>query len=204
WPVPASKRSTTGLAGDQPSWLTSSASSAVRSGVRSAGPVSLLAHAGGAHGTDGSVRGRLVMSLSVLLNVAALVSASPTISTVVGAASSALDVNCTMALTIVASLGRPTLKRSPTVFGPRCRSLPPRRTLAPSCSASSEFATIATVLVTGLASQRQPQVYELSSTGDDGGDEKPHPPPPSMRSGTPTIPSASQSRFRAVIFPPYS
>src|SRR5262245_53956003 len=69
WPVPASKRSTTGLASDQSRWSTSSARSADRLGVRSAGPASLLTHGSGDHGTEGNVRGRLLMSLAVLLNV---------------------------------------------------------------------------------------------------------------------------------------
>ena len=159
WPVPALKRSTTGLFPDQSARLTSSASSGDRSGVSSAGPFSLLFHGPGDHGTEATVGGRLLMSLSVLLNVAALESACATIATVAGSMSVALAVNCTAALTIVASLGSPTLtKRSPTMSGPMCRSLPPRRTLAPSCSASSVFATIVTVFVTGAASQRHPQV----------------------------------------------
>src|SRR5262249_29797556 len=157
----------------------------------------------GDHGTEATVGGRLLMSLAVLLNVAALESACATIATVAGSMSVALAVNCTVALVIVASLGSPTLtKRSPTMSSPRCRALPPRRTLAPSCSASSEFAAIVTVFVTGAASQRHPQVYALSSTGDVGGDENPHPLPPSMRSGSPTVPSTSQRSFRVVILPP--
>src|SRR5262249_57839647 len=68
WPVPASKRSTTGLFPDQSAWLTSSASSGDRSGVRSAGPVSLLVQGPGSHGAEVSVRPRLLMSLAVLLN----------------------------------------------------------------------------------------------------------------------------------------
>src|SRR5262245_50010492 len=92
WPVPASKRSTTGLAGDQSPRLTSSARSADRSGVRSAGPASLLIQGSGDHGTAATVRGRLLMSLAVLLNVAALESACATIAKVVGVASSEVDV----------------------------------------------------------------------------------------------------------------
>src|SRR5262245_13567673 len=156
WPVPASKRSTTGLNPFQPCWATSSASSADRSGVRSAGPASLLIHGPGDHRTEGRVRGRLLMSLAVLENVGELGSSHPPCTTVVGSASSALAVNWTVALTMVASLGIPTLR--PTMLGPMCRSLPPMRTLVPSCSASSEFATIVTVFVTGAASQRHPQV----------------------------------------------
>src|SRR5262249_43640004 len=126
---------------------------------RSAGPASLLIHGPGDHRTEGGVRGRLLTSLAVLENVGELGSSNPTITTVVGSASSALAVNWTVALTMVTSLGIPTLtKRRPTMLGPMCRSLPPMRTLVPSCSASSEFATIVTVFVTGAASQRQPQV----------------------------------------------
>jgi hypothetical protein len=159
WPVPGWKISTTGLLPDQSARPTSSVSSGDRSGVSSVGPFSLLFHGPGDHGTECTVGGRLLMSLSVLLNVAALESASARIATVAGSTSVALAVNCTAALMIVASLGSPTLtKRSPTKSGPMCRSLPPRRTLAPSCSASSVFAAIATVLVTGAASQRHPQV----------------------------------------------
>src|SRR4029453_4757357 len=153
-PVPASKRNTTGLVADQSRWSTSSASSADRSGVRSAGPVSLLAHGPGDHGTEDRVRGRSLMSLSVLANVSSLAPPTPTIATRGGAASSALARNCTAALTIVAPFGIPTLtKRSPTMLAPRCRSLPPSRTLVPSCSASSGFARLVTFFVTGLAPQ---------------------------------------------------
>src|SRR4029453_16408685 len=78
-PVPASKRNTTGLVADQSRWSTSSASSADRSGVRSAGPVSLLAHGPGDHGTEDRVRGRSLMSLSVLANVSSLAPPPPPI-----------------------------------------------------------------------------------------------------------------------------
>src|SRR5262249_54042543 len=103
WPVPALKRSTTGLFPDQSGRLTSSASSGDSSGVRSVAPVSLLFQGPGDHGTEATVGGRLLMSLAVLLNVAALESACATIATVAGSMSVALAVNCTVALVIVAS-----------------------------------------------------------------------------------------------------
>src|SRR5262249_35883422 len=95
WPVPSWKISTTGLFPDQSVRPTSSASSGDRSGVRSVAPVSLLVHGPGDHGTEAWVGGRLLMSLAVLLNVAALESACATIATVAGSMSVALAVNWT-------------------------------------------------------------------------------------------------------------
>ena len=148
-----------GLAVVQPAWFASSWTTAASSAVRSAGPASLASHAPGNHGTTATVLTLSLRLLSVLAKVCALALRSPTMLTSVAPASSELAVNCTEALTIVAPAGISTpVKRSPTMLVPRCRSLPPRRTLAPSCSASSELAAILTVFVTGLASQWHPQV----------------------------------------------
>src|SRR5262249_24941329 len=148
-----------GLAVGQPAGLATSWTTLATSGVRSADPVSLASHGPGNHGSALTVLTRSLRLLSVLAKVCALVLSSPTMLTSVAPASSELAVNCTEALTIVAPAGIPTPgKRSPTMLVPRCRALPPRVTLAPSCSASSELAPILTVFVSGAASQWHPQV----------------------------------------------
>jgi len=131
----------------------------IRLGVRSSSPARPATQAPGVQETDAVVGVRELRLLSTETNVFASVESSPTIATLVATSAFSRARNCTTALLMYAFGGSATFRnRRPTVCDPMSRSLPPRSTTAPFCSASSELTAIWNEPRRGSAPQRQPHV----------------------------------------------